>query len=101
MSAPSFDKNFGRLMLSAVRRLLQSGRCFVALVSCLAMRHGCRLHCAASAPYAQSRCGLHQSDWRIGSHAASSGQPPSDKPNRLFDEKRTALNSFAFGFHHG
>jgi hypothetical protein len=86
--------NFDKLNLSAVGWLLQSGRCFAALVYCLVMRHGCRLHCAALTTSAQSRCGLLQADWRTGSRAASSGQPPSRKPFRLFDEKRTALNLF-------
>lgn len=76
---------------SAVRWLLQPGRCFAALVHRRSMRHGCRLHCAGLPPIAQCQWGSLRAHWRDGWRPASSGQPPSLKPFRLFDEKRTAL----------
>ena len=80
-----------RIIASAARWLLQSGRCFADHATRLFMHHGCRLHCAAMAYHARLRYGLLQANQRMVGHAASSGQPPSFKPFRLFDEKRAAL----------
>jgi hypothetical protein len=80
-----------KLKSSAARRLLQPGRCFAVLAICRSTRHGCRLHCAALTPVGQCRCGSLRAHWPDGCRAASSGQPPSFKPFRLFDEKRAAL----------
>ena len=84
-----------KLPASAVRWLLQPGRCFAVLAHCRSMRHGRRLHCAALTPGAQCRCGSLGAHWRTGCRAASSGRPPSREPFRLFDEKRAALTFFS------
>jgi hypothetical protein len=80
-----------KLPASAVRWLLQPGRCFAVLAHCRSMRHGRRLHCAALTLGAQCRCGSPGAHWRTEGRAASSGRPPSREPSRLFDEKRAAL----------
>lgn len=84
-------KTVATLRPSAVRGLLQPGRCFAALVNCRSTHHGVRLHCAGLPPVAHCRWGSLRTQWRDGWRPASSGQTPSLKPFGLFDEKRTAL----------
>ena len=74
----------------ATRRLLQSGRCFAALVNCRFMHHGRRFHCATPATVLHFLSGLPQAKMQYRRGVASSEQLPSREPFRLFDEKRVA-----------
>ena len=80
-----------KLISSAARRLLQPGRCFAVLATCRSMRHGRRLHCAAQHHRRRFPWGFPEANRATVVRAASSGQRPSLKPSRLFDEKRAAL----------
>ena len=74
----------------AMSRLLQSGRCFAALVNCRFMHHGRRFHCATPAMVVHFLSGLPQAKLHYHRGVASSEQLPSREPYRLFDEKPIA-----------
>ena len=74
----------------AMSRLLQSGRCFAALVNCRFMHHGRRFHCATPATVVLFLSGLPQAKQHYRGGVASSEQLPSREPYRLFDEKPIA-----------
>ena len=74
----------------AMSRLLQSGRCFAALVNCRFMHHGRRFHCATPATVCVFLSGLPQAKHAYRRGVASSEQLPSREPYRLFDEKPIA-----------
>ena len=71
-------------------RLLQSGRCFAALVNCRFMHHGRRFHCATPATVVHFLSGLPQAKLHYRRGVASSEQLPSREPNGLFDEMHVA-----------
>ncbi|MBF5006037.1 hypothetical protein [Diaphorobacter caeni] len=81
----------------ATRRLLQSGRCFAALVNCRFMHHGRRFHCATPATVVHFLSGLPQAKLHYRRGVASSEQLPSREPCRLFDEMHVAPD-FSFSF---
>ena len=74
----------------AMSRLLQSGRCFAALVNCRFMHHGRRFHCATPATVVLFLSGLPQAKQHYRGGVASSEQLPSREPNGLFDEMHVA-----------
>ncbi len=74
----------------AMSRLLQSGRCFAALVNCRFMHHGRRFHCATPATVVLFLSGLPQAKQHYRGGVASSEQLPSREPYRLFDEMHIA-----------